>query len=289
MNGKTLSFGSVSDSLCKFYSRAKYVPDREGNLRLASIQNMTRPVYGGSGFEEVAPDARQGGTIARQGGTIAAFAKEAERSEADAIASYMRSARRAKIGAFDAILCNHDLDTFATITYAPESVEDRCSYDDCYNILRPWLSNRVQRRGLKYILCPERHKSGGIHMHMICNSEALQIVRARNAHTGRVMSHNGNPLYNLSDWTAGFSSAEIIRDGDGDREAVAKYIFKYMGKQMGQKIGGRYFLHGGDLVGPSYLFANDPKELGDLSTAKHYKIVDNIGDTGLCFQEWSFI
>lgn len=285
MNGKTLSFGSVSDSLCKFYSRAKYVPDREGKLRLASIQYMTRPVYGESGFEEVRPDTQTSGGIAAH----AKDANASERSEVDAFASYMRSARRAKIGAFDAILCNHDLDTFATITYAPDSVKDRCSYDDCYNILRPWLSNRVQRRGLKYILCPERHKSGGIHMHMICNSEALQIIRARNAHTGRVMSHNGNPLYNLSDWTAGFSSAEIIRDGDGDREAVAKYIFKYMGKQMGQKIGGRYFLHGGDLVGPSYLFANDPKELGDLSTAKHYKIVDNIGDTGLCFQEWSFI
>lgn len=274
-----------SENLSKFYCRAKYVPTAEGGKKLVQVQSMSLPVFGESGLEvihrvfhqaEEEPD-RAPGAVEAPGATS---------SQADTL----RAMRRAKITAFDYILCNHDLDTFATFTYAPDEERDRTSYEDCYNALKPWLSNRVQRRGLKYIICPERHKAGGIHFHMVCNSAALTMERARNANTGRALSHNGNPLFNLPEWPYGFTSAEVIRSGQDDREKVAKYIFKYMGKQAGERIGGRYFLHGGDMLSPTYEYANTIAELCNPAEAKHSRMVGNLPDVpDLVFAEYSFI
>ena len=279
---------SQSENLSKFYCRAKYVPTPDGGVRLAAVQSMSFPVYGEGNLElihrvfhrmdEEEEDSRDDIGAADSSG------------EATPPTDTRRAQRRAKIAAFDYILCNHDLDTFATFTYAPDDDLDRTSYEACYDALRPWLSNRVQRRGLKYVICPERHEKGGIHFHMIANSAALTMERARNANTGRALSHNGNPLYNVTDWPYGFTSAEIIRAGEGDREAVAKYIFKYMGKNAGQRIGGRYFLHGGAMETPFYIYANTVEELCDTAEAKNIRTVSDLPDCpNLLFTEYSFI
>ena len=276
---------AVSENLCKFYARAKFIPAADGGTRLASIQKMSLPVFGEGGLEvlhKFSPSHDSGEAadiITPEEGVAPPTAENIRRAE-----------RRAKAAAFDLILCNPDLDTFATFTYAPDGVGDRTSYEECYSVLRPWLSNRVQRQGLKYVICPERHKKGGIHFHIVANSAALTMARARNANTGRAMSHNGNPLFNVTDWKHGFTSAELIRGSDTDRDSVAKYIFKYMGKNAGARIGGRYFLHGGALALPTYAYANDPAEFADLDTATHTRSVENIaGYEGLFFREWTFI
>ena len=233
-----------------YHCRAKYIPKVDGSLRLASIQSFNRPVFNPLALELVSQEDTSEEKI------FEPCSEEEKRK---------RATRRAKIQAFDKILCNLDLDTFATFTFAEETVSDRKSYDECYAKLRTWLSNRVQRRGLKYVIVPERHKKGGIHFHAIMNSSALELQRARSAKSGRAMTHNGNPLYNITDWAWGFTSAEIIRGSDEDRVKVAKYLFKYMGKQQvgayGEeaKIGGRYFLSGGDLKLPVYDYADAPE------------------------------
>lgn len=286
----SVGIGRESENLAKHYSRAKYAPDTDGGLRLISVQHMSLPVFGESGYEELRPKRRPSVFDAPEDDE----APEGDEAEGggspDAAANAARAARRAQVSAFDYILCNPALDAFGTFTFDPARIADRAEYEACYEALRPWLSNRVQRAGLKYIVCPERHKAGGIHFHMIFNSSAVPLVRARNAKTGRAMSHNGNPLFNIPSWGYGFTSAEVIRQGNNDRNAVAKYILKYMSKQGGQRIGGRYFLHGGDLAKPFYVYADDPAELADLSTATRVKVCDNIGDTeGISYREWSFI
>ncbi len=213
--------------------------------------------------------------------------RDIERSESDPLANVIRATRRAKVEAFDIILCNHDIDTFATLTYAPERVGDKCSYDECYEALRPWLSNRVQRKGLKYVIAPERHKSGAIHFHMLANSSALRMEQAMSPYTGKPLKHDGNLLFNLPDWDYGFTSAEIIRGSENDREAVAKYIFKYMGKQAGEKIGGRYFLHGGAMVRPHYEYGNDAREFFGGEIPTNSREVEAV--PGVVYREWSFI
>ena len=203
------------------------------------------------------------------------------------LANVERASRRAKITAFDKILCNPDLDTFVTFTYAPGFITDKASWEDCYGYLKTWLGNRVQRNGLKYVIVPERHKSGDVHFHGILNSSALHMTRAFSPRTGRALTHNGNPLYNLTDWQGGFTSAEIIRGGAEDRTKVAKYIFKYMGKQSGAKVGGRYMLSGGELVLPTYVYDDSVEVfLGELEPTYQREV--DLGERGK-YMEYSFI
>lgn len=277
MENLTEKFSKV-DSEILHPVRAKYYRDKDGNLFLASVQKFSDAKFREEGWESREAPKKRPRDV------------EDENEEGNLYANIERATRRAKIHAFDAIMCNHDLDTFCTFTYSPEAVDDKADYAECYKYLGVWLSNRVQRRGLKYVLVPERTKIGDIHFHAIMNSSALKLVQAYGAHSGKPLTHNGKPLFNLQDWKKGFSSCEPISTGDGDRRAVAKYIFKYMGKQIGQKIGGRYVLTGGDLIGPKYAYGDNETEffvIGDES----YSRMTKIGGDGvdLIYQEWSFI
>lgn len=279
--GNSVSFQS-SENLVYHKVRAKYIVAPDGSLRLACVQAFNQPRFRSDGWEEVGVDEKEKAEL------VEVFSDdEKSDNEESKLSNIERASRRAKINAFDAILCNPDLDTFATFTYRPEDGIDRASYDDCYKVLGVWLSNRVQRKGLKYVIVPEHHKSGDIHFHGIMNSSALKLERATSPHTGRALTRNGMPIYNLTDWRAGFSTAQIIGSAEADRDKVAKYIFKYMGKQVGQRIGGRYALIGGDIHKPLYLYGEDIDEFIEKDTENYHRTVE-IRD-GLTYDEYSFI
>lgn len=233
------------------YVRIKYTPDH----RLLSVERSTRPVFT---YQSSLDQARRDDTEPSASIDLAGLSpKEAAAAVED---NRRRAVNRAKVRVFDLILCNPHLDAFVTLT-VDAGKADRTDYAAIYKYTRAWLSNRVQRRKLAYVLCPEYHKDGeAIHYHMIANSAALALEPARTP-TGRTRQRKGKPVFNLPDWELGFSTAQIIPATD-NREAVAKYMFKYMGKQAGQMIGGRYFLSGGDLARPRiYLEDTIPPEL----------------------------
>lgn len=265
---------SQSENLIKTRARAKYIRQADGSLRLVQVQRSSLPIFSPPGWE-----ARDGAHERDE--TV--LSDETEGKECDVA----RASRRAKIAALDFILANPCLDTFGTLTYAPDAVEDKASYADVYRPLRGWLSNRVQRRDLRYLLVPERHKSGAIHFHFLANGEALTLERAHSPYTGRPLENKGRAIYNITDWPFGFSTAERVEGGAGDRDAVAKYIFKYMGKQSGAKIGGRYFLHGGELAGPVYAYAEDPREFLGSEEPKNHFTATAAG--GIEYEEWDFV
>ena len=152
-------------------------------------------------------------------------------------------------------MCNPDLDTFVTFTVDPNQA-DRQSYDQICAKLSVWLSNRVQRRRLKYILVPEYHKDGvSIHFHGITNREGLDLV-----YSGH--KRKGQKVYNVADLPLGYSTAIRIT-GENATQKVSKYIWKYITKQKGQKIGGRFFLHGGPMEVPRYEYKSVSFEEAD--------------------------
>lgn len=236
---------SRSESSLHYHAKATFYPTPGGGLDLARVQVFSAPVFRADGWEarttkpKAAAEPPELAGVQEEGGT--------------ASAPDPRAVRRARRRVFDLIMCNHDLDTFVTFTYSPERVSAKGEYSDCYPFLRAWLSNGVQRRGLKYVCVPELTKRGDVHFHALANSAALKLVTAVNPHTGKPLRRKGSQVYNLADWGAGFSTAQKIqarRDGDNCRLAVAKYMFKYMTKNMGARIGGRYALHGGRLLEP---------------------------------------
>lgn len=272
---------SLPQNLTKFCARAKYIPQPDGSLRLAMVQSFSRPNFRPSGWEDRKKPPQYIDELYDN------LEESANREHVGAADDIERATRRAKINAFDIIQCNPDLDTFCTFTYAPDTVADKSSYDDCYAKLAPWLSNRVQRTDLKYVLVPERHKSGDIHFHSIMNSSALHLSEARSPKTGRLLKNHGRQVYNVSDWKNGFTTAEIIGGTLDDRDAVAKYVFKYMGKQLGAKIGGRYALIGGKLLRPIYQYGDTAEEFLDGRDVKYDREV-HIGD-GLTYKEYSLV
>jgi hypothetical protein len=229
-----------------YYCRAKYCYDHEGRLILLSAEKSNHPVFNRQIVEKFGDS---------QNSEFLFEFNENESDKRDTAADNLRrSVNRAKVRAFDFIMCNPDLDAFATLTIDKERL-DRTSWEKIYPKLRTWLSNRVTRNGLKYIICPEHHLDGeGIHFHMIANQSALEYLPALTP-AGKIRYRKGKPIYNLSDWKYGFSTMQLV-GRDDPRDAVAKYIFKYMGKNAGAMIGGRHFLHGGDLKEPIYQYAD---------------------------------
>lgn len=191
--------------------------------------------------------------------------------------SQLPALNRAKKRAFDLMACNPDCNMFVTLTLDPEKVS-RTNWREIVPKLNVWLDNMVRRKGLKYVLVPEYHKDGkSIHFHGMMNEEALTLVNSGKRHNGRV-------VYNVTDWKLGFTTAKRIKGGYADHIAVSKYVFKYMTKAAEElrknpekdiKIGGRFFLHGGELAEPLFEYAS-----ADYSSVRGYEM--SITDTLKC-------
>lgn len=262
---------SVSKNLVEKSFRGKYFVNAQGVEILYQVQGFSSPVFREAGFE--LPNGESRSVVKRE--------LSFEEQQANAI----KGQRRAQRLLYDLALCNLHLDAFITLTLAETAGFDRSSYDDAYGILRPWLSNRVQRRGLCYVLVPERHKKGGIHFHALCNSDALRLEKAINPRTGRTITDKGQTVYNVTDWSRiGFSTAKIIGDNLSDRAAVAKYVSKYMTKDV-EKIGGRYVLHGGRLNLPVERLGDCLADFTDEPAARYYEKETE----DFSYKEWNFL
>lgn len=255
--------------------KASYCITPDGELKLMRIEQFETARFNAS-----PPPARpKAGALQRQEKpqveTSADVSTAAERNPEDV----KRAVRRVRQRVYDLIKCNPDLDAFVTLTYSPEMV-NKSDYEDCYPYMKNWLSNAVQRRGLRYICVPELTKKGDVHFHAICNWEALQLAEAINPHTGEPVRHKGDKVYNLTDWHAGFSTVQRIRrrkDGDDTTEAVARYMWKYMGKNLGAKVGGRYALTGGKLEKPVLRYGVYPEEFAEELPEPYTVDIDFVG------------
>lgn len=154
-----------------------------------------------------------------------------------------RAMRRARANVRRLALAN-DFKYFVTLTVDPAKID---SYDvqAVTRRLSQWLSNRVKRDGLVYVLVPELHKSGRVHYHGFFN-DAIEVVDS--GHRDK----EGHVIYNLPAWDYGFTTAIELY---GDRHAAVGYTCKYIGKGV-QKIGGRWYLSGGKLNKPVEKFVD---------------------------------
>ncbi len=187
------------------------------------------------------------------------------RNRSDSAEVSAKSYNRARQACFDYLMCNPDLDTFVTFTIDPAVIDSR-NYEEVVRWLSVWLSNRVKRHGLKYILVPERHKSGAIHFHGITNRIGLKLVSSGYWKVGKYTlewdriakkrQSEAQEIFNVKDLPLGFSTALKI-EGEDAQTKISKYIWKYMTKQGRQKIGGRFYLHGGDLITPKLEYSNE--------------------------------
>lgn len=170
-----------------------------------------------------------------------------------------RAERRARRRVRDLALSN-TFDYFVTLTLDAAQI-DRHDVAAIGAKLRRWLSNQVQRKGLRYILIPELHRDGAVHFHGFFN-DALSVVDSgtlanvpgrrkpakprSQAERQRWLDAGAQVVYNLPGWSLGFSTAIRLH---GSYPAAVAYVCKYVSKD-GQKIGGRWYYSGGGLAEP---------------------------------------
>lgn len=125
---------------------------------------------------------------------------------------------------------SNDFDMFWTLTFASDREDDK----KCFNRLSEWLKYMKKKFGLfDYIFIPERHKDGCIHFHGVTGGFGGEVVQA--SHKGRLIYHNGEQVYNCSNWRYGHSTITMIRD----RYKTASYITKYITKDLSKKVVGK--------------------------------------------------
>ena len=214
----------ISDVLAHCNGRIKCAPDGT----VLEVMYTSKPVFNWGGFEASEKERRVLGPYTH--------------------GENIKARGRANKRVFDLCACNGDIfDLFITLTLNPERV-DRYDYAKAYEKLRVWLDNRVRRKGLAYVLVPERHKDGAIHFHGLINSSAVQLKDS--GHKDK----KGRKVYNVIDWLIGWTTAVKLT---GTHLHVCKYITKYIRKQADEGlIGGRYYLHGGNLKEPRYKYVN---------------------------------
>lgn len=192
-----------------------------------------------------------------------------------------RARRRARAAVADLGRAN-DFKLFVTLTLDAERID---RYDEAITgkQLRRWLDHQVQRRGLAYVLVPERHQDGALHFHGLFNdvltrTDSGTIKRRGHKKPQRPRSakeraawiaEGGQIVYNLPGWTLGFTTALKLQ---GDYRKAVAYVCKYIGKNS-EKIGGRWYFSGGSLRRPEATYTDtDYDAMAEESGGHEYRI-----------------
>ena len=118
----------------------------------------------------------------------------------------------------------NDFKWFATLTFDPEKLDSFC-FDAAKNALLKWcrlMRDRYQR--FDYIMIPELHQSGAVHFHGLMGDIPANFVEAIHPKSGKPLHRHDRQVYNLTDWTYGFTDCEQIESP----ERAASYVTKYV-------------------------------------------------------------
>lgn len=145
------------------------------------------------------------------------------------------SVRRAKQKVFELAMLN-PFTHFITWTLDRREI-DRYDPKEVSKKTKQFLKHQVQRRSASYIIIPEHHKDGAIHMHGLLRGDFDMIDSG-------LVTKRGQTVYNMPQWKYGWSTAIRL---DDNVLAIARYITKYITKDF-KKIFGNFYYAGGDLI-----------------------------------------
>ncbi len=113
---------------------------------------------------------------------------------------------------------------FITLTFDREKT-DASDYDLVTHRLHNFLTHLQQRKcpALKYLVVPELHADKEhYHFHgLLADCDGLQF-----RYSGHDDADSGDPVYNIVNWTYGFTTATRVRDSVRASSYITKYITK---------------------------------------------------------------
>lgn len=143
----------------------------------------------------------------------------------------------------DLVLCNN-FELFCTFTFDPKKV-DSFNFGACYHKISAWISHqrdnsRKQGREFKYLIIPEQHKSGRWHFHALISGYVFKL------RDSKVRTTTLRPIYNITSFRSGFTTASPIDDAG----AVSEYVSKYITKSFVTMFNQRRFFASRNLIRP---------------------------------------
>ena len=152
------------------------------------------------------------------------------------------SMRRAKNRVFEYAMLNK-FEYFFTWTLNKELI-DRYDPAVVSKKIQIFLRNAVARKNLRYVLIPEYHKDGAIHLHGLVSGD-LKMKKALRPNGTPRRDRSGRTIWNICDWRWGWSTAIRL---DGSYEKASQYITKYIEKCDKMIFGNFYYAGGHGLI-----------------------------------------
>lgn len=121
-------------------------------------------------------------------------------------------------------------DWFITLTF-DRTRTDASDYNMVVERLQNFLENIRKRKcpEMKYLIVPELHKDGEhYHFHgLLANADGLRF-----SYSGHDDRKSGRCIYNVLDWSWGYTTATLV----GDSGRVSSYITKYITKDVDEHL-----------------------------------------------------
>lgn len=196
--------------------------------------------------------------------------------------------KRAKDKVFEIASANK-WDYMVTLTLDKDKI-DRYNKEEVKKLVCKWLDNKVQRKGLTYLIVPEYHSDGAIHFHGLTNDKLDFVSAERYKIKGnkkpvglstlrkygfKPTDENVQEVFNVNDFPYGFTTAVKL---DDNVTAVSIYMTKYITKDL-KKIFGSFYMAGGKIVRelPFKLLDIDFKSLEKFPNCKTVDLPENYG------------
>lgn len=119
---------------------------------------------------------------------------------------------------------------FLTFTFDPKKV-DSYNYDEVVECMSEYFRfiRRNKNTDIKYLVVPEKHKSGRYHLHGVFSNIDMSLWKFKfSGHTTK----GGLPIYNINGFPYGFTTATQVQS----TIRVSHYISKYITKDMFDSI-----------------------------------------------------
>lgn len=215
------------------------------------------------------------------------------------------SLRRTKIS-MNMLLEMNDFDWFCTLTFDKSKI-DRTNDQEVFNVYKKYIDNiKTQFPRLRYMCIPERHEDNCIHFHLLIGGVTVKQLGLVNSgkvccswakfknkicsleyfektkHEHELTETDGLPVYNITTFAYGYTTATRIVS----RVRCNTYVKKYVEKALGStEIFKKRFYYSSNLNVPnivSRLIGADfesPKTITELSSVKnnlHYQNADYV-------------
>lgn len=155
---------------------------------------------------------------------------------------------------------SNEFNWFITLTFDSKKV-NRYDYCSCADAVKKF-TNRIRQYGCKWLIVPEQHKDGAYHFHGLVQGDLPLTPSGKMCYNEAEQKEM--PIYNLSNFEFGFTTATQIIKPD----RTASYIAKYLTKQIAVPKGKKCFWASKSLARPMVeylsttekLFVHDPDE-----------------------------